>query len=740
MGESVNLEELEIEEEKKEILKKIMIERGKKGFAKKLLFGIAVLLAVIEVYYVLHFNTVLYKLFYLVGINALWLSEPQFLNQLQPALGIILSLTIFSAVLMYPLRRSNPTEEIPWYDWIIAVILAIMPLYITYLFITQGSVEATIERVTIVELIFIPGIMFAVLEATRRAFGWILPTIAFAFILYGFYFAYTHPPNVNQPLAWLRRFFNLIISQNTGVLGIPIKVMVTYVFTFLFFSAVIERMGVGRYITELILSFFGMKPGGPAKVAVISSMLMGMISGSSVANVLTTGTFTIPTMKKAGFPPEVAGAVEPVSSTGGQLMPPIMGAAAFIMAEFIGRPYRDIMIAAALPAVLYFYSIYVFVDKEAKRLKMGALSPEELPDRRKLLMKLYLTLPIFIIIVTLLKLSPQDAVIASLGSAIMVAWLADEAMTRTLKGTLIGITFVLTGILYFIGLSLSTSLFVMGIVTLIIAIIAGYINMGAKAIAQASIDSIDLALRNSVPVFLAAASASLVQSMISFTNLPYTLGNALIEISHGYLYILLILTAIFSLILGMGVPTTANYVITSTVLASTVVTAAENWLHYPEPTAMMASHMFVFYYGILADITPPVALAAFVGAVLAGAEFWKTAINATKYGFAKYILPFIFVVAPQLLVTSIPHWTTQDYLTLLKVFVATIFIIHTASSGFTGWLYGRIKEKWIRALLVIFAILAVSMKDILILIMLVIFGAVLARQYIAYRKAGSKVQ
>ncbi|MEB3825052.1 MAG: TRAP transporter fused permease subunit, partial [Desulfurococcales archaeon] len=427
MGESVNLEELELEEEKKEILKKIMIERGKTGFTRKLLYLIAVFLAIIEVYYVLHLDTVFYKLFYLAGINALWLTQPQVLNQLQPSLGIILSITIFSAILMYPLRRSKPTEEIPWYDWIIAIILAIMPLYIPYLFVTQHSVEASIERITIVELIFIPGIMIAVLEATRRAFGWILPLITTAFILYGFYYAYEYPPNVNQPLAWLRRFFNLIISQNTGVLGTPIKVMVAYVFTFLFFSAVIERMGVGRYITELILAFFGSKPGGPAKVAVISSMLMGMISGSSVANVLTTGTFTIPTMKKAGFPPEVAGAVEPVSSTGGQLMPPIMGAAAFIMAEFIGRPYRDIMLAAALPAVLYFYSIYVFVDKEAKMYKMGALRPEELPDKRKMLMKIYLTLPIFIIIVTLLKLSPQDAVIASLGSAIMVAWIADES-------------------------------------------------------------------------------------------------------------------------------------------------------------------------------------------------------------------------------------------------------------------------------------------------------------------------
>ncbi|MEB3755376.1 MAG: TRAP transporter fused permease subunit [Desulfurococcales archaeon] len=739
MGESVNLEELEIEEEKKEILKKIMIERGKKGFPKKILFAMAVLLAVIEIYYVLHFNTVLYKLFRLAGFNALWLSNPQFLNQLQPSLGVILALTIFSAILMYPLRRSNPTEEIPWYDWIIAVILAIMPLYITYLFITQGSVEATITRVTIVELIFIPGIMFAVLEATRRAFGWILPLITLFFIMYGFYFAYTHPPNVNQPLAWLRRFFNLIISQNTGVLGIPIKVMVTYVFTFLFFSAVVERMGVGKYITELILAYFGMKPGGPAKVAVISSMLMGMISGSSVANVLTTGTFTIPTMKKAGFPPEVAGAVEPVSSTGGQLMPPIMGAAAFIMAEFIGRPYRDIMIAAALPAVLYFYSIYVFVDKEAKVQKMGSLSPDELPDKRKMLTKLYLTLPIFIIIVTLLKLSPQHAVIASLGSAIMVAWLADETMTRLSKTVLIGISLFLTGLLYFAGLQFSTSLFVMGVFTIIIAIIAGYINKGAMGIARASIESIDLALRNSVPVFLAAASASLVQAMISFTNLPYTLGNALISISHGYLYILLGLTAIFSLILGMGVPTTANYVITSTVLASTVVHAAINWLHYPEQTALMASHMFVFYYGILADITPPVALAAFVGAVLAGGEFWKTAKNATMFGFAKYILPFIFVVAPQLLVTSMTKWTTSDYITLVKVFVSTVLIIHTASSGFTGWLYGRIKEKWLRAILVITAILAVSMNNWLIMIMLVVFGIALIKQYIVYRKTGGNV-
>ncbi|MCE4617638.1 MAG: TRAP transporter fused permease subunit [Desulfurococcales archaeon] len=757
MSESVSLEEMPIEKEKLEMLKKIMVERAKTGKARKVIFVVALLFMILELFYVLGLNLAIINALTHLGVpreTAYILTRPDIFFQTLPRKGIILSLIIFSAIILYPMRRGKPTEEIPWYDWIIASVLAAMPLYIVYLYLKTHTVEGSITQLTIIELIFIPGILIAVLEATRRAFGIILPLIVVVFLGYGFRYAidvaYARGKGLEEGLRFI---FNQMIGQNTGVLGVPLEVMIIYVFAFLFFSSILEQMGIGRYITELILSLFGTRPGGPAKVAVVSSMLMGMISGSSVANVLTTGTFSIPTMKRAGFPPEIAGAVEPVASTGGQLMPPIMGAAAFIMAEFLGRPYRDIMIAAALPAVLYFYSIYVFVDKEAKRLHMRPLTKEELPDRARLLKKLYLTLPIFIIIVALLKLSPQHAVIASLGSAIYVAWLAADAVPRIHKIIVTLIVLGSTALFMAIGLTFGSSLLVMGVVMFLYTVYPGLRIRGAKQLAKATINSIELTLRNSVPVFLAAASASIVQSMIIFTQLPQKLAGVLIDISGGYIYLLLLLTAIFSIILGMGVPTTANYIITSTVLAPAIVTAATLWLHYPNgyqlntyaealglslnartSTAEFASHMFVFYYGILADITPPVALAAFVGAVLAGADFWKTAINATKYGFAKYILPFIFVASPQLLVTSIVVWRTADYIQLLKVTLAAVMIIHAASSGFTGWLFGHIKSRILRYTLIVVSIAAVSMNDYLIALTAVLFIYAQISQIIKARK------
>ncbi len=718
-----------------EALKAILVERARKGKARWFVLAVAVFFAFLELYYILHFNITLFRLFYNMGLNLQWLLEPQVFNQTYPAKAIVLSIVVMMGILLYPFSRRRPREDIPWYDWVLAAIGFMAPLYIVYLYLKHHTVEAALAHVDPFTVAIIVAIIAFVAEATRRALGWILPLVMLVFVAYGFYYAYVYRPPGVEGLQWMRRLFNLFIAQNTGFLGIPLEVMVTYVFAFLFFSSLLDKLGVGRYITELLLAALGRRPGGPAKVAVVSSALMGTISGSSVANVLTTGTFTIPTMKRAGFPPEVAGAIEPVASTGGQLMPPIMGAAAFIMAEFIGRPYRDVMIAAALPAILYFYSIYVFVDKMTRKLSLKGLSAEEVPPLRPLLLRFYMLLPIPIIIVALLRIEPQHAVMAAVGSAVMVAWIDAKDVSWRVKAGLIAGLVALTWLVHSVGgLPFASSLFFVGIVSILLALAVGVAVRGVRHVARAVVEAVEASLRNSVPVFLAAATASVIQAMISFTGLAKTLGDILLAASLGNLYLLLVMVALFSIILGMGVPTTANYIITSTVLAPTLVAFIVNTLGYPEETAVMSAHMFVFYYGILADITPPVALAAFVGAVLAGADFWKTAVNATIFGFAKYILPFVFVVSPYLLVTAIPEWGERAYAMLAYTVAAVLVIIHLAASGFTGWLLGPINSKPLRLAMIVVAIAAVSLRPELVAAAAVFLAVIAALRVLVHRE------
>ncbi len=728
----------EVPKEAEKEIEKLIIQRGKTGKAKWVIFALAVFLAILELYYQLGFNMAIFDILSRYGIYCPWLLEPSIFFQTYPAKAIILSITVFAAFLLYPVTRKRLSDKIPWYDWILAAIVMIGPLYIVYLYTIYHSVETCLEQVTPLTVVMIFLIIFGIAEATRRAIGPVLPIVMLAFIAYGFYYAYVNKPMGVTGIQWMRGLFNLFIGQNTGFLGIPLHVMITYVFAFLFFSSILRNLGVGEYITSLILSLIGKKPGGPAKVAVVSSGLMGMISGSSVANVLTTGTFSIPAMKKAGFPPEIAGAVEPVASTGGQLMPPIMGAAAFIMAEFLGRPYRDIMIAAALPAILYYYGVYVFIDKECKRLGLRGL--EKVPPLKPLLKKIYFIAPIPIIIFALLKIEPQHAVMTALSSAIIVAWVADDNIKPLHKALFSGILIAMALFVNLVcGLKLATALFFVGISSILIAIVIGFIYREAREVARAIVVSIDSALRDSVPVFLAAASASVVQAMISFTGLHKTLGDLLLTASMGQLYLLLLMTSIFSLILGMGVPTTANYIITATILAPTLVKFIHTTLGYAIETAKLASHMFVFYYGILADLTPPVALAAYAGAILARAHFWKTAINASKYGLAMYMLPYIFVVSPCLLITAIPEWTTTTLLTLVKTIAITVVVIHAVASGITGWLMGPIREKWIRVLLTIFGVCSVSLNEIIVLITAILLVIVTVKQYMYYKKIGISI-
>ena len=698
-----------------DIIRKIIGERELRGFPARIILAGAVVLAFIEIFYVTQFGLVLHRFLAGFGLELPpFYKYPDIFFQLYPAKAIILGLIIGGAFIIYPFsREKGPYDRVPIVDYILALIAGASPLYVVYLYVKYKTVEFALENLTLFDLAMVLIILAALAEATRRTLGLLLPAIMAIFVAYGFLYAYTHPPLGVEGLQVFRRLVSGFISQNQGFLGIPLTVMVYYVFIFLFFSSFLDKLGVGKYITDLMTALFGRRPGGPAKVAVASSGLMGTISGSSVANTLTTGTFTIPAMKRAGFPPEVAGAIEPVASTGGQLMPPIMGAAAFIMAEFVGIPYAMVVIAALIPAVLYFYSIYVFVDKEAKKRGLKGLPERELPPTRPLLRKIYYLLPIPLILIGLLRLAPQHAVMAGILATVAVFVFDKEARPLIKYAVLLSMAAAIGLSMSVVGMGLAQALFFAGGASIIIGLVAGGVFKDFKDLLKAVVAAVEASYRSSIPVFLAAATASVIQSMITFTNLHKTLGDALLALSMGILILLLLATAVFSIILGMGVPTTANYIITATILAPTLEGYLRSTLGYEELAASLSAHMFVLYYGILADITPPVALAAFVGAVLARADFWKTAINATIYGFAKYILPFVFVFSPVILLVTVESWGFQEILRLAYTIGAVLVIIHVASSGFVGWLWNtRIENRFLRGLMVVTSIAAVTTHPI----------------------------
>jgi len=370
----------------------------------------AISVGVYEILFIFRFHFYIYDLLAKLGIEIPILQQG---FQDKQGMAFVLGMLLLIAFLRYPSRiKEKYVVKVQFYDYIL-IILGLASMF--YMFVRYPAFTVYYE----VYKWDIPFGLIAialVLEATRRSLGWILPTIVLVFLVIGI-----RDTNYN----WGRFVQYLYLDQ--GIFGIPFFVMTIYVFAFIFFGAFLLKIGVSDYMTQLMISIFGTRPGGPAKSAVVSSALMGTVSGSSVANVLTTGTFTIPLMKKAGYPPEIAGAVEPVASTGGQLMPPIMGAAAFIMAQFLGIPYNKIIIAAVIPALVYYIGVYIFIDLETKKLGLRGLPKELLTPVRYFVRKLYLMLPIVVITVALVwGISPHIAAISCLGIAIWVAWVSKD--------------------------------------------------------------------------------------------------------------------------------------------------------------------------------------------------------------------------------------------------------------------------------------------------------------------------
>lgn len=545
-------------------------------------------------------------------------------------LGFALSL-IF---ILFPARkRKGAKHKVAWYDFILALLAIGVGAYWPIMY---QDLVFRIGRVSELDLIVGVLAVLLTLEATRRAVGMPITIIASFFLAYAFFGPY-FPGFMKHRGQDLDSIIQLMFFTTDGILGTPIGVSATFIFTFLLFGSFLVKTGVGQYFNDLAVSLAGNLTGGPAKVAIFSSALQGTISGSSVANVVTSGSYTIPMMKKLGYKKEFAGGVEAAASTGGQLMPPIMGAAAFLMVEFIGGvTYWEIAKAAAIPALLYFTGVWIMTHFEAKRIGLKGLSPEEMPDRKEVLKKIYLLTPILAIIVFLLVGIP------------------------TMQAALYGI-----------------------VLTIVVSAFNKETRLNFKDMVHALVDG----ARTALAVAAATAAAGIIVGVVVKTGLGLGLANGLVSASGGNILLTLFFTMLAAIVLGMGSPTTANYVITSTIAAPAIITLL--MLDYPAGAATpvvvaLSAHLFVFYFGIIADITPPVALAAFAASGISGGEPIRTGFNAAKLAIAAFIIPYMFVLSPSLLMID----TTWPE--LIWVLITAITGMIAIGAGLIGYWYRKL--------------------------------------------------
>lgn len=567
-----------------------------------------------------------------------------------------LALALCLGFVMFPGARRF-AGRVPYWDYL----LAAAGLYVgLYPLINYGVlVQRAATGYQLVDLVTSGIGIILVLEATRRAINPAMAIVAVVFLLYAYLGSFLPGALSHGGYSWKAIIEHIYLTRE-GLFGIPLTVSAQFVILFIVFGSVFEMSGAGRFFMDFAMAITGRQAGGPAKAAVVASALFGTISGSSVANVVTTGVFTIPLMKKAGYKPEFAGAVEPAASTGGQLMPPVMGAAAFVMAEFLGMSYGAIALAAAIPALTYFSGVYVAVDLQARKHGIRGLTREETPDIRKTLTGgWFYFIPILAVIVFLATgYTPMLAVVYAMLSVVVIF------IVKSFYDNAVAV-----------GKKSYPRLFLD-----IISSIYNALQGGGKG---------------AVPVALACASAGIIVGVVTLTGIGFKLANVAMSISGGYLLPILMMTMVTSLILGMGVPTTANYIITATIAAPAILTfgAAGAGLSVREfiaqhPESALAAHMFAFYFGVAADLTPPVALAAYAGSAIARSDPIKTAANAVVIGIGTYVVPYMFVYYPILLLVGIGS-SPYSVLWLVGVMLLTVACMTSITAGTMGYLLGN---------------------------------------------------
>ncbi|MBR4068139.1 MAG: TRAP transporter permease [Clostridia bacterium] len=562
-------------------------------------------------------------------------------TQLRPLhLGFVMMLVF----LIYPISKKARRDTLPIYDIFLSALAMGVCLYIA---LQHVELANRINKNTVLDL-WVGGILIVLLfECCRRVVGLPIMVVAGVFILYAYFGKYM-PGGLQHRGFKVKRIITQLVYTTEGIMGTPLGASATFIYLFVLFGAFLERTEVGNFFIDFANAIAGHKRGGPAKVAVLASALEGTVSGSSVANTVGSGSFTIPMMKKLGYRKEFAAAVEATASTGGQIMPPVMGAAAFLMAESVGVPYMEVVKAALIPAILYFVGIYIIIEFEARKYGLVGMDKKDLPPFIPLIKKSgYLILPL-IVIVCFLSMGYTPVFAALVGIATCV-------ICDIIRHLIIGINGAIE------------------------ARKERQEKVNAAKIAgdvavQTGIDivaSLDKGSRSVLGVAVACGMAGIIVGMITLTGIGLTLGNSLTALAGGNQYLTLIFTMLASIILGMGVPTTANYLITSTIMAGTVMKVVG--------CDILAAHLFVFYFGIIADITPPVALAAMAGSAIAKSDPFKTGLNAVKLAIAAFIVPYIFVFNNKMLFIG------AQWYDILQIGVTSIFGMLGIAAALEGY-------------------------------------------------------
>ncbi|HCJ07706.1 MAG TPA: C4-dicarboxylate ABC transporter [Lachnospiraceae bacterium] len=568
-----------------------------------------------------------------------------------------MALIILMGFLVYPAKKGDNRENyMPWYDIVMMILGTGAFLYYTFnanAIILQGTRFQPYQIV-----IGIIGIL-ALVEVTRRCVGIPILCVAFFFVVYALSFGLTNPEFFGRVRYFVRNLF----YTKEGIFSTPVNVCSKYIVVFIIFGAFLERTGISNFFIQLANCVAGRFSGGPAKVSVISSALCGMVSGSSVGNTVTTGSVTIPMMKKTGYKAEFAGAVEAAASTGGQIMPPIMGAAAFLMADFIGVPYSSILGRAILPAILYFAGIFITVHLEAKRLGLSGIPKEELPKFKLLVRKIYLLLPL----------------------VMLVVWVSGNYMTMQRAAS------------FAIVLSIVVSLF----------------DKENRITLPKFFDALEAGGKSTITVATACGVAGIISGSITMTGLANELINGIIAVSNNHLIIALFLTMLCCIVLGMGVPTTANYCIMAATCAPILIRMG---------VPALAAHFFVFYFGIVADITPPVALAAYAGSAIAKANPMKTAFNASRLAIAVFIVPYVFCFSPALLMID------TNAVEVIRIVITSFIGIFGVAAGLEGYLKKEMNPLQ-RILFVVAGLMLIFPSWITDIVGIVLIAAVIIWQY-----------
>lgn len=593
----------------------------------------------------------------------------------QARMSAFLGIIMFLGFLIYPLYKKQTKKKnfIPWYDFIFAIVGSMPYFYYAYNFDTITRRAYGINDVD--KIMALIGIVF-LFELCRRAVGLPILFVAGGFIVY----AFVYGKSLHSIL------YNLFYTTS-GIPGTPLNVCSTFIVFFIILGAFLEKTGIGGFFVDLANSIAGYASGGPAKVAVISSALEGMYSGSSVANTVGSGSVTIPVMKSIGYKPEFAAAVEAAASTGGQIMPPIMGAAAFLMSEITGISYTTIAVSALLPAVLYFTGIFVMIHFEAKKLGLKGLPKESIPNFFKLFLKKgYLFLPI-IVLVSLMSGGKTPAMSACMAiiTTLLIMLITDavKIISGYIKKTSSSTDVADLVLLVVPLIAFAVGYFVMGykmediaIISGLIYIIASLIGKKTRESGKVSLDALETGIKNTMGVSLACGLAGIIAGVVTLTSLGSTLINVIVPIAKNNLFLALFLTMVACIVLGMGVPTTANYLIMATITAPIL-----EQMGLP----LLAAHMFVFYFGIVADITPPVALAAYAGSAIANSNPLKTGINATRLAITAFIIPYIFAFNPKML------FIDATVFEVVFIVITSVMGIVALSAALEGYIFRKLK-------------------------------------------------